>query len=1039
MKFTSLLFFLLLFMSDGYSGVTSQAVNDFINGLDIPDNYAKETFKKCFPNTLDTTVNYPESDGTAYIITGDINAMWIRDSCAQIHPYIYLCKNDNTLKNVIKGTILRHIKHFNRPNNKAPYINAWDRNYNPYDYSPYTGYYKLEADGIPYVIRLCYTYWKVTGDTSWATGTGDFNATNAFNKALDLLEEEQTNHPYTGMVWCTHRPSDDECWSTSNRGAYHVPSNMFLVAMLPKLAEMYTSIWNNYTRATQCIQLRNEILAGITNYAIVEHPVYGKIFAYEVKSPGQYILMDDANVPSLLSAPYIGFCSNNDPIYINTRKFLLSTAHQYFYSGKFCKGIGSPHTPSGRAWPMSIIIQALTSDEPKEIETMLTYLNNMDAGTHYMHEGVDVNNPANYSRSWFAWANTLYGELIMKKILGLNFYPDDGVYIKPYLNNRFQYVKMTNRISFGNLSNLKIYAYGNTSEIISAKINSSPATIIDPIKGVKITSENANIIITNKLTVSTNQKMIDLTSYFNRDGISWDSNKNDGSISGTGNTSYDANYLPDILYSAYSGLKFRIGNKNDGQKNVIACSKQLIQIPGTNISAGKVSILAVGINGNQYGSFRIYYQNGDCNTISKYFTDWCADEPLYEEKDALVMGHRHDAGNDQIVKTHIYEHLIYLDKTKPLSAIQLPDNQNIIVLAITLSEPTTSSYTNTSTTEKIPKFPVNLRLSKNMNNVLLSWKNVDRNYDNTPLTSDTEILFYRIYKSPDLKNWTKVMETSLTQADITSFYDESAYYKVTAVNRGLKESISKEIISGSSNIIFILQDLSETLLVKVILPFNSASSLINNDLWIDIKNLNQPDALYAYIITPKKYSDDTEFINFKFNNKATIQIYYKIDPVTGNIFGTETHSSLADKSLKLFKYNGIEWIVQSSIVNVSASYVAVDTEELGNFAIMLNSHSEKFSLSQIEPRKIFTPNGPPPHNIIKFYFENPEMEKITCKIFNLKGKLIKELPLESISLKDGYFYWDGKDKDGKICNSGVYIYQLESKDKVINGTIILSK
>lgn len=270
---------------------------------------------------------------------------------------------------------------------------------------PYVPMYK--PDGIAYLIRLASLYSKITGDTSWAHQTGEFDARKAFDKAIDLIK--QKTGP-TGMVQCTHRPSDDE-----TRHPYLIPTNMFLAAMMPKLKEMYLNIWKDPAKAKECEEIENNIRAGIERYGKVNHPVYGTIWAYETDGKGNFNLMDDANVPSLLSAPYIEFCKPSDPTYRNTRNFVLSHDNPYFFSGTFGAGVGSPHTPSKRVWPMSLIMQSLTSDDTDEIRKMLNSLDRMDAGTHYMHESVNPDNPNEYSRSWFSWANSLYSEMIIKR------------------------------------------------------------------------------------------------------------------------------------------------------------------------------------------------------------------------------------------------------------------------------------------------------------------------------------------------------------------------------------------------------------------------------------------------------------------------------------------------------------------------------------------------------------------------------------------------------------------------------------------------
>ena len=215
---------------------------------------------------------------------------------------------------------------------------------------------------------------------------------------------------YTGMTWSGFRPSDDAC-----RFHYLIPSNMFAVVVLNQMAEIAGTMYLDMELARSALALRDEIEAGIRLYGVYRHPKYGEIFAYETDGFGNYTLMDDANVPSLLSAPYFGYVSLDDPIYQNTRQFILSQENPYYVEGRLAKGIGSPHTPAGYIWPISLIMQALTSQNADEIASLIHTLTTTDAGTGVMHESFDPNAPERFTRAWFAWANSLFGELIYRQ------------------------------------------------------------------------------------------------------------------------------------------------------------------------------------------------------------------------------------------------------------------------------------------------------------------------------------------------------------------------------------------------------------------------------------------------------------------------------------------------------------------------------------------------------------------------------------------------------------------------------------------------
>ena len=164
------------------------------------------------------------------------------------------------------------------------------------------------------------------------------------------------------------------------------------------------------------VKLHDEIKAGLSKHAVVKHEQFGDVYAYEVDGLGNYHFMDDANVPSLLSLPYLGCVSADDPVYMNTRRMLLSKANPFYFEGKAAKGIGSPHTPENFVWPISLCIQGLTSTDPDEIRYLIETLENIDAGTGFMHEGVDVDDPENFTRPWFAWANSIFSEFVEKAV-----------------------------------------------------------------------------------------------------------------------------------------------------------------------------------------------------------------------------------------------------------------------------------------------------------------------------------------------------------------------------------------------------------------------------------------------------------------------------------------------------------------------------------------------------------------------------------------------------------------------------------------------
>ena len=214
-----------------------------------------------------------------------------------------------------------------------------------------------------------------------------------------------------GLIVSSFRPSDD-----ATTFDFLVPSNVFAVSALRKAAEILETVNMEKKMAKECRSLANEVETALRKYAVVEHPEFGKIYAFEVDGFGNKFLMDDANVPSLLAMPYLGTVSFDDPIWKNTRKFVLSKYNPYFFKGKAAEGIGGPHIGYDMVWPMSIIMRAMTSDNDKEIKWCVETLLNTDAGTGFMHESLHKDDPSKFTRKWFAWANTLFGEMILHLI-----------------------------------------------------------------------------------------------------------------------------------------------------------------------------------------------------------------------------------------------------------------------------------------------------------------------------------------------------------------------------------------------------------------------------------------------------------------------------------------------------------------------------------------------------------------------------------------------------------------------------------------------
>lgn len=396
-------------------------------------------FENCFPNTLDTTVFHSVKNGRpdTYVITGDIDAMWMRDSSAQVWPYMQFVKEDKALQKLIAGVINRQTTYIL----KDPYANAFyndpsKRGEWATDHTqmlPGVHERKWEIDSLCYPVRLAYHYWKSTGDTApfderWLSavrlilqtfrtqqrkdGNGPYKFQRDTPKATDTLPMGGYGFPVNpvGLICSAFRPSDD-----ATLYQFLVPSNFFAVVSLREAAEMIQIIAKNDTLADELRNLASEVDVALQKYGICNHEKYGKVYAFEVDGYGNRLFMDDANVPSLLSMPYLGSVDAGNEVYRNTRKLIWSKDNPYYYKGAAGEGIGGPHTEKdGMIWPMSIIMRGLTSDNDTEIKDCINMLANSHGGTGFMHETFFKDDPKIFTRSWFAWANTLFGEFLWK-------------------------------------------------------------------------------------------------------------------------------------------------------------------------------------------------------------------------------------------------------------------------------------------------------------------------------------------------------------------------------------------------------------------------------------------------------------------------------------------------------------------------------------------------------------------------------------------------------------------------------------------------
>jgi len=418
------------------STAVEKAIAEFESG--VKNKELAWLFNNCFPNTLDTTVFHQVKNGTpdTYVITGDIDAMWLRDSSAQVWPYLQFIKEDKALQDLVAGVINRQSTCILRD----PYANAfyndpdkrgeWAKDHT--DMKPGVHERKWEIDSLCYPIRLAYRYWKGTGDTKpftgqWKqavlatlqvfrdqqrkSGNGPYKFQRTTPFGTDTLSMNGYGYPVksVGLICSAFRPSDD-----ATVYSFLIPSNLFAVISLRQAAEMMAAIAKDKASADQLTNLAAEVEKALKEHATVVHPQFGKVYAYEVNGFGSYNLMDDANVPSLLSLPYLGAVKNTDPVYQNTRKLVLSASNPFFFKGTAGEGIGGPHVGQDMIWPMAITMRGLTSNSDAEIKNCIDLLRRTHGGTGFMHEAFHKDDPTKFTRKWFAWANTLFGEFLWK-------------------------------------------------------------------------------------------------------------------------------------------------------------------------------------------------------------------------------------------------------------------------------------------------------------------------------------------------------------------------------------------------------------------------------------------------------------------------------------------------------------------------------------------------------------------------------------------------------------------------------------------------
>ncbi|EGI56086.1 hypothetical protein SUS17_920 [Sphingomonas sp. S17] len=405
----------------------------------IADPTLRWMFGNCYPNTLDTTVlSLGEVNGKpdAFVITGDIPCLWLRDSAAQLRPYLHLVKRDPALGRLFRGLIGRQARSILID----PYANAFMQDpsaktnlswalKDDTEMKPGVAERKWEIDSLCYAIRLAYGYWRETGDVTpfdaeWKASARLIVKTFREQQRKDGLgpygfrrsAPEPTETLYrgyglptrpNGMIHSGFRPSDDACLYEQ-----FVPANLFAMTTLRELATLSNAV-GEPALAQDATALAAEVEGALKQHGTMTLPSGEHVWAFEVDGYGNAVFMDDANVPSLSGMAYLGCVDPTDPLWQRTVAACWSTNNPWYFEGKALTGIGGPHTGPGQVWPMSVIVRALTSTDPALLRSSLAMLRGSQGGTGFIHEGVDIDDPTKFTRDWFAWANGLFGELIV--------------------------------------------------------------------------------------------------------------------------------------------------------------------------------------------------------------------------------------------------------------------------------------------------------------------------------------------------------------------------------------------------------------------------------------------------------------------------------------------------------------------------------------------------------------------------------------------------------------------------------------------------
>ncbi|KAH6644575.1 hypothetical protein C7974DRAFT_23539 [Boeremia exigua] len=443
----------------------SQGLEDTITRFEgvIRDPDLYRLFQNAYPNTLDTAIRWKgfaannAEEELTFIITGDLNAMWLRDSSNQLQSYLPLLNassDPNSIASLYRGVINLQARYLLT----SPYCNAFqppvesgigptlnDAASEDTVFPTYANQSvfecKYELDSLGAFLQISTDYYRATGDYEFFGKFQWIPAVEAILKVAhdmsmptygpegEVLESAYTfqrltpratetfandgiGNPVangTGLIRSGFRPSDD-----STLFQLFIPANMMFSAYLSSASEIMSklNVGSSASVAEQMSSLSNSVHDAVETYGTVNHPTHGKIYAFEVDGFGSTAIMDDANIPSLLSAPFFGY-RIDEQTYTNTRSAILSATNPYYMRGPVINAIGGPHQGPGMAWPMASIVRILTSEDDDEITTELRQIVSSTDGLGLIHESINTFNQSDWTRQWFSWANGLFGQMIL--------------------------------------------------------------------------------------------------------------------------------------------------------------------------------------------------------------------------------------------------------------------------------------------------------------------------------------------------------------------------------------------------------------------------------------------------------------------------------------------------------------------------------------------------------------------------------------------------------------------------------------------------